>query len=463
MKTHWLLTFLIVLTISPSPAKPLKEVPGAMLLKPNGGWCWYQGPRAIVTQNNHVIFTTISGDSYAGYDAGDLWATSWEPKTGKVEHFELHDTFQRDDHNVAGLLERPDGTILAVYGKHGADSLQRSRITTSNDSIATWSKENTLDLKAPYTYSNVFQLKTENNRIYNFSRSQGYNPNCSISDNGGKTWKYGWRLLHWAKTDYQHLAGYTGTDGSRPYLRYASNNKDTIHFVTTEDHPRAFDNSIYHGFYQAGKLHDSSGKVLSDITSSNPKRLTPQSFTRIFAGGKDKVAWTADLELDAQGRPYTAFSVQIDGASTRGQRKDHSCNDHRYWYARFDGKQWHTHEIAYAGTKLYTKESDYTGLITLDPDDPNTVVISTNANPVTGKPLISQTDGKRHWELYRGKTNDHGKTWQWSAITSHSTTDNLRPNIPSNPGGKRIILWCRGTLTTFTNYRLDLYGLTEER
>ena len=41
--------------------------------------------------------------------------------------------------------------------------------------------------------------------------------------------------------------------------------------------------------------------------------------------------------------------------------------------------------------------------------------------------------------------------------------DNLRPNIPSNPGGKRIILWCRGGLTTFTDFRLDLCGMTEDR
>lgn len=449
--------------VDPLAPAPVQGVPGATLIKPNGGWCWYQGPRAIVTKQGDVVFTTIAGDSYGGSDAGDLWASSWNPETGKTTHFELHHQFQRDDHDVAGLLERPDGNILAVYGKHSSDRLMRWSITKEAGDITSWAKEKTMDVKAGYCYSNVFRLSEENGRIYNFSRTHGRNPNSMFSDDHGETWTPGWRLLHWGESDYAKHPSYTGVDGARPYLRYASDNKSKIHFVTTEDHPRAFDNSIYHGYYEDGKLHTSDGQVLNTPAAADAKRLTPQSFTRVFEGGKDKVAWTTDLELDEKGYPYTAFSVQVDGANTRGQRKDHTGNDHRYWYARYDGKQWNAHEIAYAGTKIYTKESDYTGLIALDPDDPNTVVISTNADPQTGKPLISKADKKRHWELYKGQTADGGKTWKWTAITSNSKVDNLRPNIPSNPGGKRIILWCRGDMTTFTDYRLDLCGLAEDR
>ena len=90
-------------------------------------------------------------------------------------------------------------------------------------------------------------------------------------------------------------------------------------------------------------------------------------------------------------------------------------------------------------------------------------MISTNADPATGSPLISKADQKRHWELFRGKTTDSGKTWNWNAITRDSTVDNLRPNIPSNPGGKRIILWARGELRTYTDFHLDIHGLTEPR
>ncbi len=449
--------------VAPSAPTPLSDVPGAVTLKTNGGWCWYQGPRTIVTKNGQLVFTTIAGDSFGGYEAGDLWATAWDLNANQVSHFELHDQFHRDDHDVAGLLERPDGRILAIYGKHGGDQLQRSRITTRPADISAWSEEAQFDAGERYTYSNVFQLSQENNRIYNFSRTRGRNPNSSLSEDGGKTWRYGWRLLSWEKTDYADDPRYTGIDGSRPYLRYASDGADTIHFVTTDDHPRAYDNSIYHGFYCNGKLHDSGGKILGEPGSDGTSPLKPNSFTELFKGGPDRVAWTVDLELDKNDHPYTAFSVQIDGAVGRGQRDPRFGQDHRYYYARWNGNAWQVNEMAYGGTSLYTRESDYTGLVALDPQDPNFVVIATNAHPKRGTPLISKADGKRHWELYRGRTRNRGKSWRWTAITSNSTVDNLRPNIPSWDSAQRVILWARGDLATYQDYRLDITGILENR
>lgn len=440
----------------------IEAVPGAVRVKQNGGWCWYQDPRAIVTKDGNVVFNTISGDTFAGNDAGDLSVTTWNPESGKITEFELSDKFQSDDHDVAALMERPDGKILAVYGKHSTDQLQRWRITTKAGDISEWSPEQTLDVEDRYSYSNVYRLSAENGRTYNFSRSRGYNPNCNISEDDGSTWKYGWRLFSWTKGDIAGNPRYTGIDGCRPYVRYASNGKDSIHFVTTEDHPRAYDNSIYHGFYRGGKIHDSTSKVLAE--TSGGLSLKPTSFTKIFDAGADKVAWTTDLELDAEGNPYTAFSVQMDGAKDRGKRGAALDGmDHRYFYARFDGNQWQTHPMAYAGTRLYANEDDYTGLVALDPQDPDTVIISTNADPATGTPLLSKADQKRHWELFRGQTSDQGKTWSWTAVTHDSTVDNLRPNILSNPGGQRIILWTRGELRTYTDFHLNVFGLTEPR
>ena len=191
--------------------------------------------------------------------------------------------------------------------------------------------------------------------------------------------------------------------------------------------------------------------------------LKPRSFTELFKGGPDRVAWTVDLELDERGHPYTAFSVQVDGAEGRGRRDPRFGQDHRYYYGRWDGGTWHVHEMAFAGTCLYTRESDYTGLIALDPHDPDYVVISANADPKTGAPLVSKADGQRHWELYRGFTRDRGKTWQWKAITTNSTVDNLRPVIPAWTSPRRLVLWARGSLTTFTTYPLDIVGLIEAR
>ena len=432
-------------------------------IKKNGGWCWFQGPRAIVTREGRVVFTTISGDTYGGYDAGDLVATAWNPETNDVEHFTLHAQFERDDHDVAGLLERPDGRILAVYAKHSSDRSLRRRITVDPGDISAWNEETQTDAGDRLCYSNVFRLAAEDGRIYSFGRGIGFNPNCLTSDDGGDTWNYGWRLLSWTRQDLADDPRYTGIDGTRPYLRYASNGEDEIHFVASDDHPRAYDNSLYHGFYRGGGLHDSLGNHVGDPGRDGTSDLKPNSFTEFFKGSADAVAWPCDFQLDANGRPYVSFSVQVDGADTRTDRRRGGL-DHRYGYARFDGRQWHTHLVAHAGTRLYQVEADYTGLAALDPDDPNTMVISTDADPDSGEPLTSSADGKRHYELYRGAAPaTPGDPWTWMPLTENSTVDNLRPVIPANPGGKRYILWGRGDLSTYTDYRLDVHALVEDR
>jgi hypothetical protein len=245
-----------------------------------------------------------------------------------------------------------------------------------------------------------------------------------ISDDDGDSWSYGGRLI---------------TDAGRPYLKYASNNIDVIHFINTEQHPRDYDNSIYHGYVNQGQVYNSNGDVL-DNDLFDDTGVSTTEFTMVYQGGADNVAWTSDLALDENGHPYAAFSVQMNSAGLPGGQ---GGDDHRYHYARWDGQQWVKHEIAYAGTRLYSGEDDYTGNIALDPSNPDIVYISTDADPETGDPLISDGDGQRHYEVFKGETQDSGATWTWSPITGDSTA----------------FLWMRGTYTTYTNYNTDIVGI----
>jgi len=170
--------------------------------------------------------------------------------------------------------------------------------------------------------------------------------------------------------------------------------------------------------------------------------LNAWDLTKVFQGDPDNVAWMCDLELDAAQRPYVVFTVQKDG---RGLPRGQGGFDHRFEYARWDGSAWRVHEIAYAGRRLYAGEDDYTGLAALDPKNPNVVYISTDADPVTGAPLVSRADGQRHRELYRGTTADFGGTWQWEPITANSDADNLRPIVPKWTDPRTALVWMRGT------------------
>ena len=153
----------------------------------------------------------------------------------------------------------------------------------------------------------------------------------------------------------------------RPYVKYASDGHGTVHLAYTEGHPRDFDNSVYHLYYRDGKLHRSDGTVIRTLAEG---LRDPVEGTRIFQGDARNVAWVADLELDGQGRPFVAYSVQKDSA---GLPPGQGGGDHRYRIARWTGTAWEDHEIAFAGTRLYAGEDDYTGGIALVPGDPSRV------------------------------------------------------------------------------------------
>ena len=195
-----------------------------------------------------------------------------------------------------------------------------------------------------------------------------------------------------------------GQGGYSPYLRYAFDGKETIHFVATEDHPRNFDNSLYHGFLRDGEIHYSDGKVLGPASKTVEANVATWDLTKVFAGDPDNVAWIDDVKLDRDGHPHLLFSVKKDGRGTHGK----GGMDIRYHHGRWDGRAWQTREIAHAGTRLYQGEDDYTGLAVFDRNDLDVVYISTNADPATGQPLKSGADNRRHHELYRGTTADSG-------------------------------------------------------
>jgi hypothetical protein len=225
--------------------------------------------------------------------------------------------------------------------------------------------------------------------------------------------------------------------------------------IYTEGHPRNYDNSIYHIYYREGFLHHSNGSRIALLSEGLSK---PELGTRVFKGDADHVAWTVDIELDRQGRPFTVYSVQVDSAGLPSQQ---GGEDHRYRFAWWDGKTWNDSQMAYAGSRLYPREDDYTGLVALYPGNPGIVFISTDADPSTGEPLISRTDRKRHYEIFRGE-RDGPDSWEWTAVTKDSTEDNLRPIVPKPSDGKTALLWLRGEYRTYTDYSLKVVGIVVE-
>lgn len=408
-------------------------------LNDNGAWSWFMDERAIVDRDQLIVGSVRANGAFddAGKPGwGNIELSVLNLTTRQVRTVVLHPGFEQDDHNAPGLFVLPDGHYLAAYTKHGQEAKIYFRTSLRPGDPFEWGPVREFETpgnagnfrRDSVTYCNPIRLSEEGGRIYLLHRGVGLNPNYLVSDDNGGSWRYGGRIL-------------AGRGGYSPYLKYASNGRDVIHLVCTEDHPRNYDNSLYHAFIRGGNVHASDGKILAPLSVTTNTSLHAWDLTRIYQGGPSNVAWMCDLELDARERPVALFTVQRDGA---GLPTGAGGLDHRFHYAWWDGNKWREHEIAFAGTRLYAGEDDYTGLGAIDPQDVTVVFLSTDADPGTGRPLISKATYRRQHELYRGRSRDGGVTWEWAAVTANSSKDNLRPIVPHWQNDRRALVWMRG-------------------
>jgi putative BNR repeat neuraminidase len=422
----------------PNDRYPNNYVAAALVqLNDNGAWSWFMDPRAIVNDGKLIVGSVRAVGSNQANSSDPRWGnveiSVYDLETGRIANVVLHPHLEQDDHDAPAFLVRRDGRYLAVYSMHARERRMYYRISEPHDPLK-WGPASVVETPGEdkeyagnnATYANLFRMP--NGRIYNFIRAFRHDPNYMFSDDDGSTWTYGGRWLY-------------GKGGYSPYLKFAYDGNGTLHFVATEDHPRNFDNSLYHGYLRDGMLYHSNGQTVGALSTSTDAKIATWDFTKVFAGNPDNVAWMVDIRLDAEERPYVLFSTQVDG---RGLPPGQGGMDLRYHYARWDGRAWHTEEIAHAGRRLYPTEDDYSGLGALDPNNPGVAYISTDADPVAGTPLVSAADGKRHYELFRGERSPAG-TWTWTPFTRNSTADNLRPVIPAWSDPRTAIVWMRGS------------------
>jgi beta-galactosidase len=421
-------------------ANPTDASPAITLFMKDGGWCWYQDPRAILHDGKLFIGSVKgNGDGEALIGVYDL-----KSKTA-LGNVVANPKFDRDDHNSPVFFARTDGSVLAMYARHSRDHLHRFRISDPNDPMK-WSEEMVFNHDDPkagkVTYMNLLEMTAEG-KLYNFYRGIRWNPSFITSTDQGKTWG---EPTHFISSELN------GTH--RPYVRYAGNGKDRVYVSFTDGHPRDFGNSIYYAEFSNGKFCKADGTLLKDLKKDGP--LRPSEAERVYRGSETREkpegcesvpfsAWTSSISIDAKGNPHIGYTLYL------------SNTDHRYRIASWDGNRWFDREVAYAGKCLYERESSYTGLITLDPVDPSVVFISTDVDPSTGK-----ESGGLH-EIYRANIglNHDVASIKWTAVTENSKVRNIRP-VVLRDGDSRVVLWNCGRFTTYTDYDLDTVGFVED-
>ena len=452
------------------PCAGVDRVDGTLLLaNENAGWCWYQDEKILRDPENGMLhFSTAA--NWAGHDGakrnGEIDHVVFNPATGERHRVVLDNLpyvdGKGDDHNIGALWIRPDGRLLHVWTGHNNDHFTRYRISLEpHDGTAwrplqryNWEEISGRPSSRKFTYSNLHFLSAERSgkgRLYNIGRGDRNSSNISYSDNHGETWNYAGKLTTWN--------GSSPSSYSNGYFKYRSNGKDRIDFIATEHHPRNFNNSIYHGYLKDGKTFNSLGELIDDDIfderAPDPKDFTPVFLAAPLDGENDETehhtAWTIELELTPDGQPVALFSTRF-GTERAGNGNLPGAADHRLFYARFDGRKWHTTELGKMGGPLLGSEQDYLGLGTIHPDNPDHIVISTPYHPGTNEKLGS-------YELFEGRTRDHGKSWSWKQLTFDSTVNNLRPAIPSWDADHTALFWMRGTYRHQSDFDQALVGI----
>jgi hypothetical protein len=423
------------------------------VLTSDGAWTWYNDPRALY--HNGILYF-----GYVRNADGRSVLSSFNTQTGAKNDLFTSTRTEKDDHNNPGLLVKNDGTMLAIYARHGTDQFFEYHLSNNTNPVtaADWGPELTIPATGGgLTYANPYQLSAETNLIYDFSRDLNFNPTVFTSANGGANWTAPQLFIK------------TGTGSIRPYVKYSSDYNSRIDFLYTDGHPRDITNSLYNMYYQGGGLYKTDGTFIKSFTNLPVMHDLGERGSVIYQYSDSDTndpndhiptgrAWCWETTYQPNGAPVCVFTVQRDQVTGPNWYDDRIY----YYYARWTGTNWQKRFIAQAGRALFNSEDDYAGGICVDPNNPNTIYISSNAqNPFNLTDTTNVTlRANERYEIWRGVTSDGGLTFNWTAITTNSAKDNLRPYIPRRQTNSAAeVIWFRGTYTTFNNYNCEVVGL----
>ena len=390
----------------------------------DGAWCWFSDPRAIY-RNGKIYAGWITSD-------GSVQIGAMTPATGAVQTATLTAKFEKDDHDNPSLLFLPDGRLAVFYSKHtNARGDIHLRITSKPEDIGEWTPDRELGFliggKKGATYSNPAMLSDEGNAIYLFWRGGDWKPTFAVSKDLGQTWSPPRTVIERPGAD----------NGNRPYVKAWNDGKGRIDLIFTDGHPRnESTNSVYFLRYENGAFSKADG---TRIGGMEDLPLDPAKCDRVYDGSTGGRGWIWDI-AEQDGRPAIAYTQMP------------TVDDHRYYYARWTGKEWKDSPVAAAG-KWFPQtppgktegEPNYSAGMAIDHRSVDTLYLALPASGI--------------FEIEKWRTPDGGQSWQHEPVTHHSTTANVRPfAVRDAPPGSPNVMWMNlsGHYIHYTNFQTSL-------
>jgi BNR repeat-containing family member len=392
-------------------------LPGAlrrarMLVWAHGSWCWFGDPRAVQIGGRR-------DETFVGWIGwrGQITIGAYSGRTGVVKSRVIGEQAV-DDHGDPSILVEPDGRLTVFWSGHSGPEMSY-RTTLRPYNISAWghTRQVRSQLRGPegFTYPNPVTLSAEHDKLYLFWRGADWSQDFATRTINGR-WSRARRLI--------------AATRERPYVKVASNGRDTIALAFTNGHPRGVVTSVYYAAYHGGSLWTAAGRRIARMENGP---ISPPQADLVYNAAKTGVrAWVWDVALDPAGRPVIVYATFP--ARSR----------HVYWYAKWTGRQWISHRMTVGGPSISprTIETEYSGGLALDHADPSIVYLSRKVG--------------RWFEVERWTTTDGGYSWQFATVLRTRGSDNVRPVVPRGSSGPIDVLWLHGHYDGFTDYRTSI-------
>ena len=367
----------------------------------DGGWCWFQDPRAIRHRGSH-------DRTYLGWisRAGDVRVGQYDHDDDELTTATLHTDYEPDDHDDPTIAMRPDGRLVVFYTRHGGPSVDY-RISARPESVAAFEPECHVEPGSDpsVTYPNPRWIDGD---LHLFVRNDGSVVDI-VSPDGGETWEEGRELVS------------TGGEGWCVYSKVSRARDGEVHLGLTHamggrDEPHRH---VRHARFDGDAVRASDGTVLGRV-SEGSLPVSLYETTPVYDSeetGDD--AWIWDCAT-AGGVPQLVY-VQLVAP-----------DDHRYRYARWTGDDWVDEFLCHGGTHVVDGERSaeryYSGGVVLDHDSPGVCYASVGSHDSSALLRFERVDGD----------------WRTEQVAP-ADAQNVRPVVPWNSHPELGVCWLRGT------------------